>query len=94
MKIEKVIQKKCGKIFKKYGVKKAGVFGSYARGEQKKNSDIDLLVDAPDRIGLLGMVALKLELEAALKCKVDLVEYDCIKPIIKESVLSAQIPVI
>ena len=94
MEIDKIIKKKCGRIFKKYGVKRAAVFGSYARGEQKKNSDIDLLVDVPDRIGLLGMVALKLELEAALKRKVDLVEYECIKPIIKDSVLSAQIPVL
>ncbi len=94
MEIEKVIKKKCARIFEKYGVKKAAIFGSYARGEQKRSSDIDLLVDVPDKIGLLGMVALKLELEAALKRKVDLVEYECIKPIIKESVLSAQIPVL
>jgi len=32
-------------VLKKYGVAKAAVFGSYARGEAKKNSDIDLLVD-------------------------------------------------
>jgi predicted nucleotidyltransferase len=94
MTIDKIIKKKAGGIFKKYGVTRAAVFGSYARGEQKKNSDIDLLVELPDKMTLFGVIGLKLELEGALKRNVDLVEYDCIKPIIKESLLSAQIPVI
>ena len=32
------------KVLKKHGIKKAGVFGSYARGEQKKKSDVDILI--------------------------------------------------
>ncbi|MFA6376085.1 MAG: nucleotidyltransferase family protein [Candidatus Paceibacterota bacterium] len=94
MTIDKIIKKKAAGIFKKYGVTKAAVFGSCARGEEKKDSDIDLLVELPEEMTLFGAIALKLELEKALKRKVDLVEYGCIKPVIKESVLSAQIPVI
>jgi predicted nucleotidyltransferase len=94
MAIDKIIKKKCAKIFKKYGVKKAAVFGSYARGEQKKKSDIDLLVELPDDMSLFGVIGLKLELEAVLKRKVDLVEYECIKPLIRDSVLNAQVPVL
>ena len=88
-KLDKVIA-----ILKKNGVTKAAVFGSYARGEQTKKSDIDLLVELPEEMSLFGVIRLKLELEEVLKRKVDLVEYDCIKPVIRESVLSAQVPVI
>ena len=46
--IEK-IKSKIVKILKKNKVKKAGIFGSYARGEQKKNSDIDIVVKIVDK---------------------------------------------
>ena len=85
---------KIRKILKKNGVTKAAVFGSYARGEEKKRSDIDILVEMSNEKSLLGFIGVQLELEEALGKKVDLVEYECIKPIIRESVLSAQIPVI
>jgi len=94
MAIDKIIKKKCSKIFKKYGVTRVAVFGSYARGKQTKNSDIDLPVELPEKMTLFGVISLKLELEAALKRKIDLVEYGCIKPVIRESVLSAQILVL
>ena len=44
-------------ILKKYGVKKIGLFGSFVRGEQKKNSDIDFLVefDEPDFDRFMGL---------------------------------------
>ncbi len=40
----KELKSKIRKVLKKHGVVRAGIFGSYARGEQKKNSDIDILV--------------------------------------------------
>ncbi len=85
---------KIRRILKKNGVTKAAVFGSYARGEQKKGSDIDILVEMSDERSLLDFIGVQIELEKKLGKKVDLVEYECIKPVIKESVLSAQIPVI
>lgn len=62
-------------IFKKYGIKKAGVFGSFARGDARPESDIDFLFDAGDdtRISLLDLVEMKEELSALLGRAVDLV---------------------
>ena len=45
-------------ILKKYGVAKAGIFGSYVRGENKKNSDIDILIQPPKGIGF-GFVGIQ-----------------------------------
>lgn len=39
------IKKKIVPILKKHGVVRAGIFGSYARGEQNKNSDVDILIE-------------------------------------------------
>ncbi|MEM7827035.1 MAG: nucleotidyltransferase domain-containing protein [Candidatus Aenigmatarchaeota archaeon] len=63
----KDVKRKTLPILKKYGVVKAGLFGSFVRGEAKKKSDIDILVDLPKERSLLDLVGLKLELEEALK---------------------------
>jgi len=81
-------------ILKSYGVKRAAIFGSAARGTMKKDSDIDILVDLPSGIGLFELVGIKLDLEKALKRKVDLVEYGGIKRAFKKSILSNQVRVI
>ena len=56
------IQRKIIPILKKNNVVRAGIFGSYARGEAKKKSDIDILVQHPKGMGF-GFVDMKLELE-------------------------------
>ena len=81
------------KILKKNKIKKAGIFGSYARGEQKKSSDIDLLVKYPKGMGL-EFIGVKLELEDELGRKVDLVTYKGIHPLIKKKVLKEEIRII
>ena len=73
------------KILKKNDVVKAGIFGSYARGEAKKNSDIDILVDPPRGIGF-GFAGIQLELEEKLGKKVHLVTYKSIHPYIKKNI--------
>ncbi len=88
------IKKKILPIFKKYGVKKAGIFGSVVRGEETEKSDIDILVEIEGRMSLLDFVGLKLELEEALGMKVDLGEYSAIKPIIKEQILSEEVAIL
>lgn len=83
------------KILRKNKVNKAGIFGSYSRGEQRKNSDIDIVININDkRMSLLGFVRLIKLLEEALKRKVDLVEYSAIKPQIKERILKEEIRII
>ncbi len=89
------IKSKIRNVLKKNKVKRAGIFGSYARGEQKKNSDIDILVEINDKdMSLLGFVGIKIELEDNLGKKVDLVEYSEIKSQIKERVLKEQVKII
>lgn len=92
--IDKIKVKILG-VLKKNNVKKAGIFGSYSRGEQKKRSDIDIAVEIADKkMSLLGFIRLIRILETILKRKVDLVEYSAIKPRIKERILNEEIRII
>jgi len=81
------------KILKKNKIKRAGIFGSYARGEQKKSSDIDLLVEYPKGMGL-EFVSIKFELEDKLGKKIDLVTYKGIHPLLKKRILNEEIRII
>jgi predicted nucleotidyltransferase len=86
------VKKKSMSILKRYDVKKAAVFGSFARGEAKKRSDIDILIEFKNKSNksLFDLVGLKLELEERLKKKVDLVEYSTIHPLLKDRILKEQ----
>jgi hypothetical protein len=91
--MEKAIQnikKKIIPILKRYEVKKAAIFGSFVRGEARKKSDIDILVDLPEDKSLLDLVGLKLELEEILKRKVDVLTYNSLHPLLKNIILSEQ----
>lgn len=92
--MEKIIPK-IKKILKKNKVVRAGIAGSYARGEQKGKSDIDILVEINDpKMSLLGFVGLKLDLEEALRKKVDLVEYKMIRSEIRDNILKDEVKII
>lgn len=75
-------------VTRRYGVTNVRLFGSFARGEQRRNSDVDLLVDLPDGMTLLKLAGLKRELEDALNRKVDVVPARSIKPALRESILA------
>ncbi len=81
------IKKQITPILKRQGVTKAALFGSVARGEARKRSDIDLLVKLERGKSLFDFVGLKLELEEKLGKKVDLVSYGAIKPSLKDVIL-------
>ena len=72
---------------KKNNVIKAGIFGSYAKGKQKKNSDIDFLIKFQGKKSLYDLVGLKIELEEKLNKKVDVITYNSINYLIKEEIL-------
>lgn len=72
---------------RRYGVAAIGVFGSYARGEQGPNSDIDLLVDFEHPCGLIAFERLAVELSSLLGVPVDLVTRKALKPAIGVRVL-------
>ena len=88
------IKKKILPILKKEKVSRAGIFGSCARGECGKNSDVDILVKVPNSFDLFDLVRLKRNLEKILVRKVDLVEYCVIKEQIKKQILEEEIRII
>ncbi len=80
-------------VEKKYGVKNLEVFGSYTRGEQKKGSDLDILVEFYQTIDLFKYIELENFLSKKLGVKVDLVMKDTLKPRIKDRILKEAVPV-
>lgn len=64
-------------IFEKYGVEKAYVFGSYARGDYNENSDIDIIIVAKNIKSLLIIGAILEALKQTLQKEVDLIEEEC-----------------
>lgn len=85
-----IAKKEITPILKKRGVAKAAFFGSFARGEATKRSDIDLLVRFKGSRGLLDLVGLRFELEKKLGKKVDLLTYGAIHPRLKRYILKDQ----
>jgi len=67
------------RLFKKYGLRQLGIFGSYARTQQTDQSDIDILVDFEKPVGI-EFIDLANELEKILQTKVDLVSKNGLKP--------------
>ncbi len=72
--------KKIVSILARYRVKKIAIFGSYARGEAKPESDIDILVEFSERKSLLDLVGIEQELSEALGVKADLLTEKSISP--------------
>jgi hypothetical protein len=73
---------------KGYGIKRIGIFGSFARSSQNNKSDIDVLVEFyPEEKSFDNYMELKFFLEKLLRRKVDLVIKDAIKPRIKRYIL-------
>jgi len=88
------IKNKAIPILKAAGVTRSSLFGSYVRGEERTDSDIDILVNFPNTKSLFDFVDLKLQLEDVLHKKVDLVEYKMIKPLIRDQILSEQVAIL
>ncbi|MCK4805208.1 MAG: nucleotidyltransferase family protein [Spirochaetes bacterium] len=84
--IEATLRKNIPFLKEKYNVDKIGIFGSYIRGEESKESDIDILVDFENPIGW-EFIDLKEFLEEILNKKVDLVTVKALKPRLRENIL-------
>jgi uncharacterized protein len=74
-----MLRSKKPELQERYPISELGVFGSYARGDQNSNSDIDILVDFNGQIGI-RFIKLAHELEDLFSQKVDLVSRRAIKP--------------
>lgn len=76
---------------KKFGIRSVSLFGSVARNQARKRSDVDLLVDFERPIGLFEFARLKLYLEELLSRKVDLVTPEALRKEFRESILKEAI---
>jgi predicted nucleotidyltransferase len=74
-------------IFKRYGISQAGVFGSYARGEERAGSDIDFLIHLGRPLDLIEFIRLKGQLQDALGSPIDLVTDDTIIPYFESDIM-------
>lgn len=88
------IKPKIEEIIKKRGIKKAGIFGSYAKGKQKKESDIDILVEPTKKMGLFDIISLENELKESLNRKVDLLTYASLNKFLKKRILDEEVRLI
>lgn len=89
-----LIKQKAVPILKEAGVTRSSLFGSYVRGDNREDSDIDMLVDFPKGKSLFDFIGLQLKLEDALQKKVDLITYTGIKPRLRERILSEQVQIL
>jgi predicted nucleotidyltransferase len=88
-----VLQSELPRLAADYGVASLALFGSYVRGEQRPDSDLDILVTFTKIPGLIRFVTLESELSDLLGVKVDLVLRDSLKPHIAKNVLESSIAV-
>lgn len=90
-----IIKKKALPILKRHAVKKASIFGSYARGDAEQKSDVDFLIEykAKDKT-LFDLVDLKSDLEKSLGRKVDLITYNSIYWRIRKQILAEQVVIL
>ncbi|MEK7658829.1 MAG: nucleotidyltransferase domain-containing protein [Patescibacteria group bacterium] len=85
------IKNKINPILKKNGVEKAAIFGSYARGDQTKKSDIDILIKYKyDDKSYFDLVGLQFELEKKLKKKVDLLTYSGVHKRLRKEIFGSK----
>ena len=91
--IKRVLLQHKAELKKRFKVKTIGVFGSYVRGEQKQQSDVDVLVEFEEPVGLFEFMDLEMNLSNLLGVKVDLVSKKALKPHIGKRILEEVIMV-
>ena len=85
--IKEILKERKKELEEKFKVKEIGVFGSYVKGEEKKRSDVDILVEFKEPIGLFEFLELEEYLSKLIGLKVDLVSKKALKPTIGEYIL-------
>ena len=75
----RILQQEKPELVRRYAVKRLALFGSYARGDQRDDSDVDVLVEVDPAIGL-GFVELAERIEGALGVRAEVVSRRAIKP--------------
>ena len=85
--IEKILNEHKEELRRKYKIKEIGIFGSFVRGENKKESDVDILVEFEEVPGLIKFIEIEEYLSKLLGRKVDLVRKPSIREELKDGIL-------
>lgn len=80
-------------VDRKYKAELKGIFGSYARGEETPESDLDVLVEFNEGANLLDLVGLSLFLEEKLHCPVDIVPQSALRKELRSDILKEAVSV-
>lgn len=88
------IKQKALPLLKEAGVIRSSLFGSYVRGEEREDSDIDMLVEFPKGKSLLDLVRLERKLKEALGREVDVLTYKSVSPLLKEHIQGDQLQIL
>ena len=91
--IQNILASSKSELRKRYNVKELGIFGSYARGKEKKTSDVDILVNFNHNATLFDFVGLGNYLEEKLKIKVDVVSERGIKPELRNNIIKGVVKI-
>lgn len=81
-------------ILKYEGVLRSSLFGSYARGEETENSDLDILVELPKGKSLLDLIDIENKIKDILGKNVDLITYASVHPLLKKNIERDQISIL
>ncbi len=88
-----LIKKNVVEVLRKHHIKRAGIFGSYARGRHRSTSDVDIIIEPRKGMGF-EFFGLQLELEKKLGKRVDLVSYRGVSPYLKEYILKDEVRIL
>lgn len=82
-------------ILKKNNIARAGIFGSFVRGDYKKESDVDILIKAKSKkFSLFDLVGIEMELKKALGRNIDLLTYKGINHLLKDRILKEEVRIL
>jgi predicted nucleotidyltransferase len=84
--LKKILKQHKPELKSRFNVTRIGIFGSYARGTAKKNSDLDVLVKLSEPIGLFEFVGLKYYIEEITSLKSDVVTVDSVRPEFRKNI--------
>ena len=85
--IKDILNKHRDELREKYKITEIGIFGSYIRGDQKKESDLDVLVEFSEPVSLLDLIGAENYISDLIGRKVDLVPREDIRPELKQVIL-------
>jgi predicted nucleotidyltransferase len=93
-KLSEEIKQRILTILRQHDVMRAAIFGSFATGTARDESDLDILIEFGSDKSLLDLAGLKVDLEEILDREVDVVTYRGLHPRIRERVLREQVPIL